>query len=203
MHSHTRNHQPCHPSLTPIHLHPVQGLPRRYLQSGGTGASAAVAWDAASETAYIVFEGTDTEADWVQDLLVSQSSDFRPTGADVFDGVGVHQGFLNQFESLTDAAPSAEENITAVVLDLSGGLIPRRVVAAGEESSLFSGGGGGSQSKEREGAELCGRALLRPAAWASAIAGSPTASWQEQAGARARLKTPSPSTTMPWTDLHT
>ncbi|KFM28731.1 Lipase [Auxenochlorella protothecoides] len=115
----------------------LQGLPRRYLQSGGTGASAAVAWDAASETAYIVFEGTDTEADWVQDLLVSQSSDFRPTGADVFDGVGVHQGFLNQFESLTDAAPSAEENITAVVLDLSGGLIPRRVVAAGH--SLGSG----------------------------------------------------------------
>lgn len=151
MHSHTRNHQPCHPCLTPIHLHPVQGLPRRYLQSGGTGASAAVAWDAASETAYIVFEGTDTEADWVQDLLVSQSSDFRPTGADVFDGVGVHQGFLNQFESLTDAAPSAEENITAVVLDLSGGLIPRRVVAAGEERFLFFWGWGVPNRRSKKG----------------------------------------------------
>lgn len=128
------------PRCTTRHTHPsscasrspaTQGLPRRYLQSEGTGASAAVVWDAASETAYIVFEGTDTEADWVQDLLVSQSSDFRPTGADVFQGVAVHQGFLNQFQSLTDAAPRPEENITAVVLDMSGGLVPRRVVAAG------------------------------------------------------------------------
>lgn len=47
-------------------------------------------------------------------------------------GVKVHKGFLNQFASLTTEADSQDENITAALLDLSGGQQPWRVVVSGE-----------------------------------------------------------------------
>lgn len=106
------------------------GWPKAYLTSN-LGADAVVSWDADTETAYVAWEGTDSTQDWLTDLLVVQSSDFRPTGLDMFEGVEVHRGFTNQFNSLTDGAEGADTNITAVILEMSGGRQPRRLVAAG------------------------------------------------------------------------
>lgn len=104
--------------------------PKDYLSSN-LAADAVVSWDSDTQTAYIVWEGTDTREDWATDLLLVQSSDFRPTGLEMFEGVEVHRGFLNQFNSLTDGAESPETNITAIILGMSGGITPRRVVTSG------------------------------------------------------------------------
>lgn len=47
-------------------------------------------------------------------------------------GVSVHRGFLNQMSSLTTTPDNQGDNITAVLLELSGGQTPWRVVVSGE-----------------------------------------------------------------------
>ena len=46
-------------------------------------------------------------------------------------GVKVHRGFLNQLSSLTTDPADSDHNITAVLLKLSNGTQPWRVVVAG------------------------------------------------------------------------
>ncbi|KAI7840420.1 hypothetical protein COHA_005851 [Chlorella ohadii] len=60
------------------------------------------------------------------------ANDFRPGNlSGVIPGVKVHKGFLNQHDSFTTKPKSDQENITAVLLGLSGGTQPQRIVAAG------------------------------------------------------------------------
>ncbi len=49
-------------------------------------------------------------------------------------GVKVHRGFLNQFSSFTTDPRRQEDNMTAVLLSLSGGAQPWRVVVSGAQA---------------------------------------------------------------------
>jgi len=46
-------------------------------------------------------------------------------------GVKVHRGFLNQFASLTTSPENDQSNMTAAVLNLTGGVEPWRVIVTG------------------------------------------------------------------------
>ncbi|PRW39229.1 solute carrier family 40 member chloroplastic [Chlorella sorokiniana] len=107
------------------------GLPTARLQASN-GADAVVAWNASSLTANIVWLGSEEKIDWFMDAILFFSDDFRPGNlSGIIPGVKVHKGFLNQFESFTTKPESDQSNITAVLLGMSAGTPPQRIVAAG------------------------------------------------------------------------
>eukprot|EP00887_Chlorella_sp_A99_P006566 scaffold3.g6566.t1 len=80
----------------------------------------------------ILWQGSESKIDWLQDAIAFFSDDFRPGNLSALLGqVKVHRGFLNQFSSLTTGANRQEENITAALLSLSGGTPPAQLVVAG------------------------------------------------------------------------
>ncbi|GAB4818528.1 hypothetical protein N2152v2_005574 [Parachlorella kessleri] len=108
-----------------------KALPQTVLHAK-SGADATVAWDNHTNTGIILWQGTEQRIDWLQDAILFQSSDFRPGNlSELIPGVKVHRGFLNQLSSLTTDPADSDQNITAVLLNLSNGTQPWRVVVAG------------------------------------------------------------------------
>ncbi|KAL4422239.1 hypothetical protein ABPG77_009714 [Micractinium sp. CCAP 211/92] len=109
----------------------VPGLPASRLHAA-SGADAIVAWNASSLTGIVVWLGSESKIDWLQDAITFFSDDFRPGNLSaVLPGVKVHRGFLNQFASLTTSPDSDANNITAVLLRLSGGQTPENLLITG------------------------------------------------------------------------
>lgn len=110
-------------------------IPHAQLTSSGTGAAAAVGYDERTETAFVLWKGSQTVADYLQDAIAFLS----PLDASWFPQVPgianahVHRGFLNQFKSLTVSAPSdsPSANLTAAILSCSNGTVPTRILVAG------------------------------------------------------------------------
>ncbi|KAL4443454.1 hypothetical protein ABPG75_011191 [Micractinium tetrahymenae] len=109
----------------------LPGVPASRLHAA-SGADAIVAWNASSLTGIIVWLGSEDKIDWLQDAITFFSDDFQPGNlSGVLPGVKVHRGFLNQFSSLTTSPDSDANNITAVLLRLSGGQSPENLLITG------------------------------------------------------------------------
>ena len=72
--------------------------------------------------------------DWIQDFkqfLVD--SPYSTALEDMYPGVHVHTGFLQQLQAVTDKAPNTTQNIGNVLMDMSGGVTPSLVIVTGQD----------------------------------------------------------------------
>ena len=70
--------------------------------------------------------------DWIQDFKqFLNDSPYSTALEDMYPGVHVHSGFLEQLQAVTDKAPNATQNIGNVLMDMSGGVPPSLVIVTG------------------------------------------------------------------------
>jgi hypothetical protein len=101
---------------------------------GDHDADGAVLYNETTDTAYFIWRGSESDADWRADFNVIENDWPVENGAErIWDDPEVQMGFLQQFGAITDLdADDDSTNVQKQLMEMTGGRTPRMIVCVGQ-----------------------------------------------------------------------